>query len=181
MPDSPLNCIWVILKPLLVGIKVLPVSLCVRIAVWTAVSVPRTGMTVIVVVVVMVGYSRLLIYMGIMACMTMMAVPVSSTDMAVAVVVVVVMRLRCLLGLTLGGMMLMMLVPVTSATMVVVVMIMVRFSRLSRLTWVYVVFSFAHLVGLVGGVLARTIGEIWGMISSGSVRGPYVMYSNAEV
>ena len=62
---------------------------------------------------------------------------------------------------------------------VVVVMIMVRFSGVSRLTWVYVVFSFAHLVGLVGGVLARTIGEIWGNISSGSVRGPYVMYSNA--
>ena len=139
----------------------------------------------IVVVMVMVGSSRLpllgFIYMGTMACMTMMAVPMSSTDMAVVVVVVVVMRLRCLLGLTLGGMMLMMLVPVTSATMVVVVvvMIMVRFSGLSRLTWVYVVFSFAHLVGLVGGVVARTIGEIWGNISSGSVRGPYVMYSNA--
>ena len=83
---------WVILKTLLVGIEVLPVSLCVRIAAWTAVSLPRTGMTMIVVVVVMVGSSRLLIYMGIMACMTMMAVPVSSTDMAVAVVVVVVMR-----------------------------------------------------------------------------------------
>jgi hypothetical protein len=107
----------------------------------------------------------------------MMAVPMSSsTNMAVAVVVVVVMRFSWLLGLTFGGMMLMMLVPVTSATMVVVVvvMIVVRFSGLSGLTWVHVVFSFAHLVGLVGGVLARTTGEIWGIISSGSVRGPYV-------
>jgi hypothetical protein len=107
--------------------------------------------------------------------MIMMVVPMSSsTDMVV--VAVVVMRFSCLLGLTFGGMMLMMLVPVTSATMVVVVvvMIVVRFSGLSGLTWVHVVFSFAHLVGLVGGVLARTTGEIWGIISSGSVRGPYV-------
>ena len=174
MPDSPLNCMWVILK-LLVGIEVLLVSLCVRVEVWTAVSVTCTGMTMIVVVMVMVGSSRLpllgLIYMGTMGCMTMMAVPMSSsTGMAVVVV-----RLSCLLGLTFGGMMLMMLLPVTSATMVVVVvmiMIMMRFSGLSRLTWVYVVFSFAHLVGLVRGVLARTIGEIWGIISSGSVRAP---------
>ena len=169
MPDSPLNCMWVILKLLLVGIEVLPVSLCVRVAVWTAVSVACTGMAMIMVVMVMVGSSRLpllgLIYMGTMGCMTMMAVPMSSsTGMAVVVV-----RLSCLLGLTFGGMMLMMLLPVTSATMVVVaVMIMVRFSGFSRLTWVYVVFSFAHLVGLVGGVL----GEIWGIISSGSVRAP---------
>ena len=110
MPGSPLNCMWVILKLLLVGIEVLPVSLCVRVTVWTAVSVACTGMTMIVVVMVMVGSSRLgLIYMGTMVCMTMMAV------------VVVMMRLSCLLGLTFGGMMLMMPVPVTSATMVVVV------------------------------------------------------------
>ena len=81
-------------------------------------SVACTGMTMIVVVMVMVGSSRLgLIYMGTMVCMTMMAVPMSSsTGMAVVVVVVVMMRLSCLLGLTFGGMMLMMLVPVTSTT-----------------------------------------------------------------
>ena len=56
-------------------------------------------------------------------------------------------------------MMLMMLVPVTSATMVVVVTIMVRFSGLSRLTWVYVVFSFAHLVGLVRAYLRGPSGK----------------------
>ena len=162
MPDSPLNCMWMILKLLLDDIEVLPVSLCVRVAIWTAVSMACTGMAMIVVVMVMVGSSRLpllgLIYMGTMACMTMMAVSMSSTGMAVVVVVVVMMRFSCLLGLNFGAMMLMMLVPVTSATMVVVVMIMVRFSGLARLTWVYVVFSFAHLVGLVRGVLARTIG-----------------------
>lgn len=173
---------WVILKLLLVGIEVLPVSLRVRVAVRAAVSVSCTGMTVIVVVMVMVRWLPLLrlIYMGTMAWMTVMAVPMSSsTGMAVVVVVVVVMRLSCLLELTFGGMMLM-LVPVTLAAMVVVVVvvIMVRFSGLSGLSWVHVVFSFAHLVGLVGGVLARTSGEIWGIISLGSVRGPY---SNAEV
>ena len=142
MPDSPLNCMWVIPKLLFVGIEVLLVSLCVRVEVWTAVSVACTGMSMIVVVMVMVGSSRLpllgLIYMGTMACMTMMAVPMSfSTGMAVPVVVVnvVVMWLSCLLGLAFGEMMLMMLVPVTSAIMVVVVlMVMVRFSELSRLT-----------------------------------------------
>ena len=134
MPDSPLNCMWVILKLLLVGIEVLLVSLCVRVEVWTAVSVTCTGMTMIVVVMVMVGSSRLpllgLICMGTMACMTMMAVPMSfSTGMAV-----VVMWLSCLLGLAFGEMMPMVLVPVTSAIMVVVVvMVMVRFSGLSRL------------------------------------------------
>ena len=106
MPDSPVNCVWVILKLLLDDIEVLPVSLCVRVTVWTAVSVACTGMTMIVVVMVMVGSSRLplvgLIYMGTMACMTMMAVPMSSTGMAVVVVVVVMMRLNCLLGLNFG-------------------------------------------------------------------------------
>ena len=172
---------WVILKPLLVGIEVLPVSLCVRIAVWTAVSVPRTGTTMIVVVMVMVGSSRLLIYMGIMACMTMMAVPVSSTDMAVAVVVVVVMRLRCF-GVDPWG---------NDADDACARDVRNHGGRgghdhgevqqvVQADLGVRGLF-FAHLVGLVGGVLARTIGEIWGMISSGSVRGPYVMYSNAEV
>ena len=58
MPDSPLNCMWVILKFLLAGIEVLSVSLCVRVAVWTAVSVSCTSMTMIVVVMVMVGSGR---------------------------------------------------------------------------------------------------------------------------
>jgi hypothetical protein len=68
VPDSPLNCMGVFLKLLLVGIVVLPVSLPVRVADWMVVFMPSTGMSMIVVVMVISGLPLLgLIYMETMA------------------------------------------------------------------------------------------------------------------
>jgi hypothetical protein len=58
----------VFLKLLLVGIVVLPVSLPVRVADWMVVFMPSTGMSMIVVVMVISGLPLLgLIYMETMA------------------------------------------------------------------------------------------------------------------